>query len=94
MFRCVSGLGPTGRNNIELGRLVRADGTLVRNGGCDGAVIQPRGATISNYVGIINVFLCRRFTTRDEGVYTCTMRNSSMVHQSVRIGVYMPGRSK
>ena len=63
-------------------------------GECNGPVVQSRGATISNFVGVINVFLCERFTTRQEGVYTCTMRNSDMVDESVKIGLYLPGRSE
>ena len=29
-----------------------------------------------------------------EGVYTCIMKNSSMVNESIRFGVYSSGRSE
>lgn len=94
LFRCVSGLGPaTGDRNIELGDLYfRSE--RISNGDCNGPHLQPRGATISNYVGVINVFLCHDPTLDDEGVYTCTMTNSNMAEESVRVGIYLPGRSK
>jgi len=92
-FRCVTGLGPTGNNNAETGDLYFND-VLIPHGGCDGPVVQSRGATINNFVGVINVFLCRRFTSNEEGIYRCTMRNSDMVDESVRVGVYLLGRSE
>jgi len=93
LFRCVTGLGPTSNNNADTGELY-FNNELIPHGECNGPVVQSRGATISNFVGVINVFLCERFTTRQEGVYTCTMRNSDMVDESVRVGVYLLGRSK
>ena len=93
LFRCVTGLGPTSNNNAETSSLY-FNNELIPHGECDGPVVQSRGATISSFVGVINVFLCERFTTRQEGVYTCTMRNSDMVDQSVRVGVYLLGRSE
>ncbi|XP_065905199.1 cell adhesion molecule DSCAML1-like isoform X2 [Dysidea avara] len=91
LFRCVSGLGPTSRNNSEFGELYFGR-TIISSGECDGPAIQPRGATIGNYVGIINVFLCKEFTPSNEGVYNCTMKNSSMAKESVRVGVYFSNR--
>ena len=93
LFRCVSGLGPTSNDNIELGGL-RFGSTMIQDGECNGPVIQQRGATISNFVGVINVLLCTALTTNNEGVYTCMMRNSSMMDESVRVGVYLPSRSE
>jgi len=92
-FRCLTGLGPTGNNNAETGELYFND-VLIPHGDCNGPVVQSRGATISNFVGVINVFLCRQFTINQEGIYRCTMRNSDMVDESVRVGVYLLGRSE
>ncbi|XP_065904865.1 uncharacterized protein [Dysidea avara] len=92
LFRCVTGLGPTSNNNSETSSLYFND-ELIPHGGCDGPVVQSRGATISNFVGVINVLLCREFTINQEGIYTCTMRNSDMVDESARVGVYLPGRT-
>ena len=91
LFRCVTGLGPNSNNNAETSSLYFND-ELIPHGGCNDPVVQSRGATISNFVGVINVFLCSSFTARQEGIYTCTMRNSDMVDQSARVGVYLPGR--
>ena len=44
--------------------------------------------------GVINIHQCITFTTAAEGVYTCTMMNSSMMKQSVRLGIYFSGRSE
>ena len=94
LFRCVTGLGPSGNNNEELGH-ISFNGVQISHGLCDGPVVQPRGATIANFIGVINVELCSNpFTVNEEGVYTCTIRNSSMVDQTVRVGVYLPVRSK
>jgi len=93
LFRCVSGLVPTSNDNIELGKLYISR-RLIPSGECNGSLMQPRGATISNYVGVINVFLCHDLTLGFEGVYTCIMRSSSNTEESVRVGVYFPIRSK
>jgi len=93
LFRCASGLVPSGNSSIELGGIYFR-GTMIHNGICDGPVIQPRGANLSSFVGVVDVHLCRALTADDEGVYTCTMRNSSMELQSLRVGVYLTGRGK
>ena len=93
LFRCVSGLGPTSNDNIELGGLLFGS-TMIEDGGCNGPVIQPQGTTITNFIGVINVFLCSSLNANNEGVYTCMMRNSSMMEESVRVGVYLSSRSE
>ena len=94
LFRCVTGFGPSGNNNADLGELY-FNGQIIPNGGCTGSfVIQARGATISTKVGIMNVLQCRTFTYRQEGVYTCRIMNSSMMYEERSVGVYLPGRSK
>ena len=93
LFRCITGLGPTGSSNEELGRVYFND-TRVSNGTCSGRVVQLQGANLTNLVGVINVQTCSTFSANGEGVYTCTIMNSSMVEQTVRVGVYLPVRSK
>ena len=61
-------------------------------GPCSSDVIQarPRGGT----AGVMNIFQCGAFSTSVEGIYTCTMMNSSMMNQSVKLGVYFAVRSE
>ena len=53
-----------------------------------------RGASGRRYPGVINLYLCGTFTTTEEGVYSCIMMNSSMMEQTMRVGVYFSGRSE
>ena len=95
LFRCVSGLGPASSDNIDLLKSFSFNGTAINGGECGGGhTIRQEGAPISSYVGIINVYLCETFTTRYEGVYTCTMKNSREDYESVRVGIYFSNRSK
>ena len=88
--RCLTGLGPSGNSNGELGGLYFNGNRIMPNQGC----VHPRSANHYNLPGVINIRQCRGFSTVDEGIYTCTIRNSSMMDQSIRLGVYFPGRSK
>ena len=92
--RCVTGLGPSGSDdNNALGGWY-FNGNRIPNGVCDSSVVQPSGAAINNFVGVINLFQCGQFSTTGEGVYTCTLQNSSMINQSMRLGIYFSGRSE
>ena len=92
--RCVTGLGPTDDENAALGGWY-FNGTELTNGECnDPAGLQSNGAAISDYVGVIDLFQCGAFSTAAEGVYTCTIKDSMMVDQSMRLGVYFTGRSE
>ncbi len=94
LFRCVTGLGPSGDSNDELGGLYFG-GSMLQIGNCNGPpVIQPRDEPISRSVGVINAFICQGLTAAAEGVYTCAMRNSDMVNESMSVGVYFSDRSK
>ena len=96
--RCLTGLGPSGTSNGANGVLGGwyFDGTMIPNSGeqgpCGSDVIQVRPG--ANTAGISNIRQCQAFSTIVEGIYTCTMRNSSMLNQSVRLGVYFIGRSE
>ena len=97
IVRCVTGLGPSDSNdNNDIGSFY-FNGTSIPFGHCgpSTSIVQPRGAgNLDTSVGIINIGQCRDFSTTAEGIYTCTMTNSSMVDQSVRFGVYFTGRSE
>ena len=96
--RCLTGLGPTGTGsgaNGALGGLYFND-TMIPNsdeqGPCSSDVIQVRPG--GSLAGIVNMYQCGAFSTSVEGIYTCTMMNSSMMDQSVRFGIYYNGRSE
>ena len=108
LARCLTGLGPNRTSNIansDLGGWYFNNGNMIHNSGvhreCGSSAtddnpavgpIQARpGATTA---GVINLRQCVPFTIALEGIYTCTMRNSSMMNQSVRLGVYFTGRSE
>ena len=98
LARCVTGLSPNGNDNGVLGGWY-FDGTKITNSDdnvrCDSpdvGVIQARVGVIK--AGVVNMRQCSQFTTAAEGIYTCIMMNSSMMNQSVRLGVYFTGRSE
>ena len=95
--RCATGLGPSdGNDNNDIGSFY-FNGTSIPFASCfeNTRTVQPRGATnLNTNVGVVNIGQCRALTTTEEGIYTCSMINSSMVEQSVRFGVYFTGRSE
>ena len=94
LARCVTGLGPSSSNdNSALGGLYFNE-SRIPNEACGSSLVQPNGAPINNLVGVINITQCGAFSTAAEGVYTCTMLNSSIMNQSIRFGIYFTGRSK
>ena len=93
LFRCVSGLGPSDSNNNDvIGNLYFND-TLLPDGTCNGLVMAEGANNLDRYPGVYNARLCGNLTTSTEGVYTCKLMNSSMMYQSVSVGVYFSGRS-
>ena len=97
-LRCATGLGPSGsdRNTVLGGWYFNGVQLFVPTGGsgCDGPVVEVRGANGRRYPGVINLYLCGTFTATEEGVYSCIMLNSSMMEQTMRVGVYFNGRSE
>ena len=100
LARCLTGLGPTGTTNDangDLGGWYFINGTMIPNSGVNyecsrhsvGAIQARPGV---NTAGVSNIRQCDPFTIALEGIYTCTMMNSSMMNQSVRLGVYFTGR--
>jgi len=100
-LRCATGLGPSGSgSNLVLGGwyfngiqlFVPSEGS-----GCEhssGEVFLVRGANGRKYPGVVNLYQCGTFTITEEGVYSCIMMNSSMMEQTMRVGVYFSERSK
>ena len=96
ILRCASGLGPSVNNfNPSLGGWYFNGTQLPVQDDCLGSdVIEVRGASTRNYPGVINLYLCFTFTTTEEGIYSCIMMNSSMMEETMRVGLYFSGRSK
>ena len=94
LFRCATGLGPNStESNNNIGDIYYNNMAL-SDGVCSG-VIQAEGAgNTFRFPGIYQGRTCGALTTSTEGVYTCTLTNSSMMDQSVSIGVYLSGRSE
>ena len=95
LARCLTGLGPNGTSNGVLGGW-HFNGNMITNSGeqwpCLSDVIQVRPS--GGLAGVSNICQCEAFSTSVEGIYTCTMMNSSMMNQSVRLGIYFNGRSE
>ena len=96
--RCMTGLGPTSTRNGANGVLggLYFNGTMIPNSdeqaSCSSDVIHVRPG--GSLAGITNIYQCEAFSTSVEGIYTCTMMNSSMMNESVRFGMYFSGRSE
>ena len=94
LFRCSTGLGPSGINtNNAIGDLY-FDNMRLSDGVCNGLVIAEGVGNVERYPGVYQARVCGLLSTSTEGVYTCTLTNSSMMDQSVRIGLYLSGRSE
>ena len=95
---CLTGLGPSGTSSDANGVLGGwyFNSTMIPNSGelerCSSDVIQVRPGSLT--AGISNIRQCGAFNTSVEGIYTCTMMNSSMINESVRLGVYFVVRSE
>ena len=92
LFRCVTGLGPSSGDNDDIGDMYY-NNMLLTNQMCSGFVI-PQGQNDFRFPGTYQARTCGAFTTSTEGVYTCTLTNSSMMSQNVSIGIYFSGRSE
>ena len=97
-LRCATGLGPSGSDsNTALGGWYLNGNQLFipsANPSCGYDVLEVRGANGRRYPGVINLYLCGTFTTTEEGIYSCIMMNSSMMEQTMRVGLYFSGRSE
>jgi len=95
ILRCASGLGPFGAGiNTDLGGWYFSGVQIPVGTDCSGPVFEVRATNTRNYPGVINLHLCGTFTTTEEGIYSCIMMNSSMMEQTMRVGVYFSGRSE
>jgi len=95
ILRCASGLGPSsGSANAPLGGWYFNGTQILVYRGCLYGILIPVVYKSIRHPGVINLYFCGTFTTSEEGVYSCIMRNSSMMNQTMRVGVYFRGRSE
>ena len=91
LFRCITALGPSGSDtNSVIGNLYFGNTTICT---CNGFVMGEGANNVFRHPGVYNARVCGNPTISTEGVYTCRLKNSSMMYQSVRVGVYFSGRS-
>ena len=94
LFRCSTGLGPNGGDSNDGIGDIYYNNMPLTDGMCSG-VIQAEGTgNVERWPGTYQARICGALTTNTEGVYTCTLTNSSMMDQSVSIGIYFSGRSE
>ena len=92
MARCLTGLGPSGNDaNSVLGGWYFNGRMITNRVQCNEIITSIPGGVVA---GVININQCGTFSTAAEGVYTCTMINSSMMNESVRLGIYFSDRSE
>ena len=97
LFRCSTGLGPTGNDNNDVIGDLYYNNKPLPHGVCNGFVQAEGAVDVQRFPGTYNARVCDdigRVYNSTEGVYTCTLTNSSMMDQSVRIGLYLSGRSE
>ena len=95
--RCVTGLGPSAPDDNSAVGGVYFNGSRIPNVACSDSslpIIRQQPAGNLNNLGVINIVQCTTFSTAVEGIYTCIMMNSSMMNESIRFGMYFPGRSE
>jgi len=92
LLRCASGLGPSDeQSSSSLGGWY-FKGTKVDSGDVCGSGFQMRSLG-SRYPGVINLYPCGSLSPDKEGIYSCVMKNSSMMVQTIRVGLYRKRRS-
>ena len=94
LFRCATGLVPSGSDNNDVIGDMYHNNVLLTDQVCNGFVIAQGVGNSFRYPGVYQARVCGTLNTSTEGVYTCTLTNSSMMDQSVSIGAYLSTRSE
>ena len=94
LFRCATGRGPDGNDGNDVIGDMYHNNVLLTDQMCNGFVIAQGVGNTFRFPGIYQARVCGILTTSTEGVYTCTLTNSSMMDQSVSIGAYLSTRSE
>ena len=94
LFRCASGLGPSGTDSNDVIGDMYHNNVLLTDQMCNGFVIAQGVGNTFRLPGVYQARVCGKLTTSTEGIYMCTLTNSSMMDQSVSIGAYLSTRSE
>ena len=94
LFRCATGWGPDGADSNDVIGDVYHNNVLLTDQVCNGFVIAQGVGNVVRFPGVYQARVCGNLTISTEGVYTCTLTNSSMMDQSVSIGAYLSTRSE
>ena len=96
VLRCATGLGPASdEKSTDLGDwYFHGKKVEVAHGCASESVFEVRQAHLKNFPGILNLYPCGNLTHGNEGVYSCIIKNSSMMNQTTRVGLYLSGRSE
>ena len=98
VLRCASGLGPGSSSSLTLGGWYFDGNQIATVTRCsNSSVFDQRSTSGRNNPGIINLYPCDTddpLSADEEGVYSCMMKNSSMMVQTTRVGLYLSGRSE
>ena len=94
LFRCSTGMGPSNSDSNDIIGDMYYNNVLLTDQVCNGFVIAQGVGNVAILPGVYQARVCGTLTTSTEGVYTCTLTNSSMMDQSVSIGAYLSTRSE
>ena len=94
LFRCSSGLGPNDSDTNDVVGNIYYNNVPLTEGRCTGLVRAEGAPNVDRFPGVYHARYCSPLTINTEGIYTCTLRNSSMMNESIRVGVYFSGRSE
>ena len=94
LFRCATGLGPSDTDSNDVIGDMYHNNMLLTDQICNGFVTPQGVGNPFRLPGVYQARVCGTLTTSTEGVYTCTLTNSSVMDQSVSIGAYLSGRSE
>jgi len=95
LLHCISGLGPFSdrQGSLSLGGWYFHGNRIKISRRCGSEFVQysesPRV-----YPGVISLKPCGPLSPDKEGVYTCMMKNSSMMVETRKMGLYLTGRSE
>ena len=94
LFRCSSGLGPNSSYTNDVVGNIYYKNVPLTEGRCSGLVRAEGAPNVDRFPGVYHARYCSPLTISTEGIYTCTLRNSSIMNESIRVGVYFSGRSE